>query len=189
MVQYFYMKKDELKFLYIIIALIILIIVTLFFILINIQNGKIKEKELENSSLQKQLEVISKTKRDEPIFQEAVDNETKQNSDANIPIDKKYIGKWKRISMTINGISEKFSQAILEIKENSFVRTTNCSISGGLSIDNDKMIMSVKDDGCKEGKNSFVNNYNISPDGKKLILSINDPQFVMTEEYERVPQD
>lgn len=182
------MKKDELKFLYVITFLIIVIAVVLFLIVINNKNSKIVEQERTNLSLQQQLEMISKTKRESPIFKDPVNVESKRNVELTVPSNKKYIGKWKRNLMTINGVSENFSQALLEIGENSFTKTTDCSISGSLSIDDRKMIMNVEKDGCQEGKNSFVSNYVVSLDGNALTLSIDDPQFKMIEGYERVEE-
>ncbi|MCK9578088.1 hypothetical protein M0R01_01170 [bacterium] len=182
------MKKDEVKFLYIILFLVVVIAAALILIVIKIENNKVEEEKQRNISLQQQLDMIAKTKRDNPIFGESIEKEQRSNTELNVPADKKYIGKWKRVSMLINGIPENFSEAVLEINEDSFVKTTNCSISGSLSINDSKMIMSVEEDGCKEGKNNFVNNYLISPDGKKLTLLINDPQFKMIEDYERIVQ-
>jgi len=180
------MKKEELKFLYIIVFIILSVIIVLFFLAMKIKDDKLKEQERDNALLQQQLEIISRKKRTDPIFKEVPVAEAKKNVEMSTTSDKKYVGKWRRVSMSINGVPENFSQATLEMKESSFVKTTNCSISGSLSITESKMVMNVINDGCREGKNSFVNNYSVSSDGKQLTLSIDDPQFKMIEGYDRV---
>ncbi|MFA6252347.1 MAG: hypothetical protein WCX74_03025 [Candidatus Paceibacterota bacterium] len=181
------MEKDEFKFLYIIVIIIALIAIALFLIVVNAQKKEVEKQKQNDAFLQEQLEMINKTKREDSVFKGATDVELK-SAENNALIGKEYIGKWKRILMTINGSPENFSQATLEIGEDHFVKTTDCSISGSLSVDENKMMMSVENDGCKEGKNNFINNYSISPDGKLLTLSIDDPQFKMVEGYKKIDE-
>ena len=181
------MEKDELKFLYVIVSIIVLIAIALFLIVINAKNKENEEQKSNDAFLQEQMDTIDKTKREDSFFKESIDVEPKSIENRTL-IGKEYLGKWKRISMTINGNPENFSHSTLEIGENYFVKTTDCSISGSLSVDKDKMMMSVENDGCKEGKNNFINNYSISPDGKLLTLSIDDPQFKMVEGYKKIDE-
>jgi len=186
MLEFISMKNEELKFLYVIGAIVVVTGLVLIFLILQKKDSEIDAQKNNNLLLQQQINDIEKNKRTEPIFKQVENVEPKEYVVENLPANKEYIGRWKRTSMTINGVQENFASATLEISDGSFIKTTDCVISGSLSVSENKMIMSVKDDGCKEGKNNFVSNYSLSSDNKKLTLSINDPQFKMTEEYERI---
>lgn len=186
MLEFMSMKNEELKFLYVIGIIVLAIGFVLIFLVLQKKDSEIDAQKNSNLLLQQQIDDIEKSKRTEPIFKQVENVEPKEYVVENLPANKEYIGKWKRVSMTINGIQENFASAVLEIADGSFIKTTDCVISGSLSVSENQMIMSVKNDGCKEGKNNFVSNYGLSSDNKKLTLSIDDPQFKMIEEYERI---
>jgi hypothetical protein len=144
------------------------------------------EQKNNNILLQDKLDAVEQINRTEPIFKEVEDVLPKEYVVEEIPLNKEYIGRWERVLMSINGIQEKFSPSTLEISDGFFIKTTNCVISGLLSVSEDEMIMSVTNDGCKEGKNNFVSTYKVSPDKNSLIFSIKDSEFEITEKYKRI---
>lgn len=96
-----------------------------------------------------------------------------------------YLGKWKRVGMVINGENVSFSPSIIEIEEGKFIQTTDCTVSGALSINNGKMMMEVLEDGCGQGEKTFVNGYSLLEDNNKLVLSIDEPGFKVQDIYQR----
>ncbi|MFA5080555.1 MAG: hypothetical protein WC472_02925 [Candidatus Paceibacterota bacterium] len=178
------MKKKKIQ-LYIIACVALLSLALLVFLIFQMQMKNI-EQEKTNSLLQEKIAAIERTNRTEPIFKQVEDVAPKEYLIENLPLNKEYIGKWERVSITINGEQEKFSAATLEITDGTFIKTTNCIISGALSVSEDKMIMSVERDDCKEGKNNFTSDYKVSSDKNGLMLSISDSEYEIIEGYRRI---
>ncbi|MDD5639249.1 MAG: hypothetical protein PHR47_00340 [Candidatus Pacebacteria bacterium] len=179
------MQKKKIQFLYVITCTVLFSLVLLVVLLLQMQRKNI-EQEKANSLLQEKIAAIERTNRTEPIFKQVEDVAPKEYLIEDLPLNKEYIGKWERVSITINGEQEKFSAATLEITEGTFTKTTNCVISGALSVSENKMIMSVERDDCKEGKNNFTSNYKVSSDKNSLILSISDAEYEVIEGYKRI---
>lgn len=110
---------------------------------------------------------------------------SEDNGIVSVPGDT-YVGKWKRIGMTINNEEAPFSEAILSLESDKFIKNTNCQISGSLIVSEDKIIMRVEEDGCDEGKKDFSNYYSLSTDKQTLTLLIKDSAFEMRDIYQRV---
>lgn len=162
-------------------------VIFLFFLLFLVV--QIKENEpikKENNDLPENTSNNQNIERTDTLFKEAEDVKPKEYIVENYPLGKEYFGKWKRINLSINGVQENFSPAILELTDGFFTKTTDCIVSGKLFIIDNKMIMRTEEDGCNEGKNDFVSYYEISSDKNNLILSIKDPQFMLVEKYERI---
>jgi hypothetical protein len=96
-----------------------------------------------------------------------------------------YFGKWRRIGMVINNEDVSFSPSMIDIGEGNFSQTTDCTVSGNLSVTGNQMLMEVIEDGCGQGEKSFINNYSLSEDNNKLVLLIDEPGFKVQDIYQR----
>lgn len=97
-----------------------------------------------------------------------------------------YQGLWERVELKINDIAVSSLDAILVIKGNYFKKITDCEMSGIISVNNDKMLMEVVDDECKQGINTFANYYELSEDKNMLILKVSYEKDEVKDIYKRV---
>jgi hypothetical protein len=95
----------------------------------------------------------------------------------------KHIGTWQREALYINGILNHRTPATLIYEQNSFHATGTCSTSGTISVTENTIKTVMTQSNCPGGVKppmTFVYNYKIAKDGKKLILEVGPVREVYT---------